>query len=58
MAKRPCREHSLTHSFNTPLLRASFKNSIYLTILFYFGCTGSLLLRAGFLWLRRAGAAL
>ena len=50
--------HSLTHSFNTPLLRDSFKNSIYLTILFYFGCTRSLLLRAGFLWLRRAGAAL
>ena len=38
----PCRAgntHSLTHSFNTPLLRASFKNS-YLSNYFIFGCTG------------------
>ena len=31
---------------------------MYLFNLFIFGCIGSLLLRAGFLWLRQAGATL
>ena len=34
------------------LIHSSFKNK------FIFGCVGSLLLCAGFLWLRRAGATL
>ena len=54
MCGRGCEEKgSLMHCFL--FLFLFFNKFIYL---FIFGCVGSLLLQAGFLWLRRAGATL